>query len=55
MEKIILPQPCGITGSFEAVIEQATCVGMVVVFRGRKRLRQFREAVERRQPEAFKQ
>ncbi|EFU58202.1 hypothetical protein HMPREF9545_01987, partial [Escherichia coli MS 16-3] len=54
-EKITLPQPCGITGGFETVIEQATCVGMVVVFRGWEQLRQFCEAVDWYQPEAFKQ
>lgn len=54
-KKITLPQPCGIAGGFEAVIEQATCVGMVVVFRGWEQLRQFCEAVDWYQPEAFKQ
>ena len=54
-KKITLPQPSSITGSFEAVIEQATCVGMVVVFRGWEQLRQFCEAVDWYQPEAFKQ
>ena len=54
-KKITLPQPCGIAGGFEAVIEQATCVGMVVVFRGWDQLRQFCEAVDWYQPEAFKQ
>ena len=54
-KKITLPQPSSITGSFEAVIEQATCVGMVVVFRGRKRLRQFCETMKWCQPETFKQ
>lgn len=54
-KKITLPQPCGIAGGFETVIEQATCVGMVVIFRGRKRLRQFCEAVDWYQPEAFKE
>ena len=54
-KKIPLPQPCGIAGGFEAVIEQATCVGMVVVFRGWEQLRQFCEAVDWYQPEAFKQ
>lgn len=54
-KKITLPQPCGVTGGFKAVIEQTARVGVVVVFRGGKRLRQFREVVERRQPEAFEQ
>lgn len=54
-KKITLPQPCGITGGFQAVIEQATCVGMVVVFRGWEQLRQFCEAVDWYQPEAFEQ
>lgn len=54
-KKIILPQPCGITGSFEAVVEQTACVGVVMVFRGREQLRQFCEAVDWYQPEAFKQ
>lgn len=54
-EKITLPQPCGITGSFEAVVEQTACVGVVMVFRGREQLRQFCEAVDWYQPEAFKQ
>ena len=52
-KKITLPQPCGIAGGFQAVIEQTARVGVVVVFRGRKRLRQFRKTMERRQPEAF--
>ncbi len=30
-EKITLPQPCGVAGSFEAVIEQTACMGVVVV------------------------
>ena len=54
-KKITLPQPCGITGGFKAVIEQTARMGVVVVFRGRKQLRQFCEAVDWYQPEAFKQ
>ena len=37
------------------MIEQTARMGVVMVFRGRKRLRQFRKTMERRQPEAFKQ